>query len=310
MCRLANQFYRFFMLAAVTLLLPVVPSALAATTPEQVQDFVHQVYIEGVPYTEASQLSADVALPVLEEILNNPREEDYWANVVVTIGMIGSDQGAKVLTDFITRKEAQGKLTRAQTVAKTSAVMSLGYIVNKTGNRTALDFLMKSTDPQTWNKRKLAWTGEFHTNETERDKQLASIAVLGLGVSGNSVAAKFLESLKAQPTTPHLRALKMAIPEIEHIAEEALKTNRAISTGGIHNYYKKIQPKHAPNEGRLDVKPRAEHEMVKPPFAGELIKKAEPGEVLRQPQLGEVVSPARTGEILKPTEKGEQINVQ
>ncbi len=310
MYRLAKNFQNFFLLASVTLLLPIAQPAAAATTPEQVKEFVHQVYIEGVPYAEASQLSADVALPILTEILNNPHEEEYWANATVIVGMIGNDQGVKLLTDFITRKEAKGKLTRAKTVAKTSAVMSLGYIVNKTGNRTALDFLMKGADPQTWNKRNLAWTGEFHTNKTDRDKQLASMAVLGLGVSGNADAAKFLESLKAAPTTPKMRTLKKSMPDIDTIAAEALKTNRAISTEGIHNYYLKIQPKHAPDKGRSDVNPRTELEMVKPPVAGELIKKPEPGEVLRQPQMGEVVSPARTGEILKPTKTGERINIQ
>lgn len=251
MYRLAKKFQQSFLLAAVTLLLPVAqPAAAAETTPEQVKEFVHQVYIEGVPYAEASQLSADVALPILKEILNNPHEEEYWANAVVTVGMIGNDQGVKLLTDFVVRKKAKGKLTRAQTVAKTSAVMSLGYIVNKTGNRLALDFLMKGAYPQTWSKRNLAWIGEFHTNKAERDKHLASMAVLGLGVSGNTDAAKFLKSLVAVPTTPQMRTLKKSMPDIDTIAMESLKANRAISTDGIHNYYLKIQPKHVPDEAR------------------------------------------------------------
>lgn len=293
----------------MNLLLPITQSA-AATTSEQVKEFVHQVYIEGVPYSEASQLSADIALPILKEIINNPKEEDYWANAVVTIGMIGNDQGVKLLTDFINRKEAIGKLTRMQTVAKTSAVMSLGYIVNKTGNRTALDFLIKGTDPQTWDKQNLAWTSEFYTNIKERDKHLASMSVLGLGVSGNTDGANFLESLKAAPATSQLHTIKEAIPNIDQIAEEALETNRAIAIEGINNYYLKIQPKNVPEERQVKVKPRSQLEMVKPPVPGELIKKPEPGQVLRELQPGEVVSPAKKGEILKPTQKGEIIKLQ
>lgn len=309
MHRLAKKFQRFSLFAVVILLLPIAEPA-KATTPEQVRQFVRQVYIEGVPYAEASQLSANIALPVLKNILNDPREEEYWANAVITVGMIGSDQGAKLLMDFINRKEAKDKLTRPQTVAKTSAVISLGYIVNKTGNRTALDFLMKGANPQTWSKRNLAWLGEFQTSKSERDKQLASMAVLGLGVSGNADAAKFLETLKAAPTTPQMRTLKQSVPDIDVIAAESLETNRAISKDGIRNYYSKIQPKLAPNESRLDVTPPGQRDVVKPPVAGEITRKHEAGEVLRQPQVGETISPAKTGEILRPMAPGERINIR
>jgi hypothetical protein len=127
----------FYLLAILLMLSPVARDAAAATTPEQVKEFIHNVYIEGVPYDQASQLAPEIALPVLKQVLADPHEDEYWANAVVTIGMIGHDQGTELLTEFITRREAESKLNRAQTVAKTSAVMALGYIVNKTGNRKA-----------------------------------------------------------------------------------------------------------------------------------------------------------------------------
>lgn len=303
---LIKKFQKYFFLATIPLLLPI-SQTVAATTPEQIKEFVYQMYIEGVPYTEASQLPAEAALPVLKEILNNPQDEEYWANAAVTIGMIGNDQGVKLLTDFIARKEAKDKLSRAQTVAKSSAVMSLGYILNKTGNRAALDFLVKGADPQTWSKRGIPWIGQFHSNTGERNIQLANMALLGLGVSGNPDAAKFLESLTAAPTTPQMKTLKESMPDIDTIARESFKANRAISTEGIHNYYMKIQPKHAPTEGRQDSNTRSDLDMVMPITSGELIKKPQPGEVLRKPQIGEVISPAKKGEILKPAVPGEKI---
>ena len=228
----------FSLLAVVVSLLSPTHDAAASTTPEQVMEFVHAVYIEGVPYEQASQLAPDVALPILKQVLRDPREEEFWANAAVTIGMIGHDQGVDLLMEFITRSEAKSKLSRAQTVAKTSAVMALGYIVNKTGNRKALDFLKTSVDPQTWRKRSLAWTGAFHGTGKERDKQLAVMAVLGLGVSGNPEAAQTLRSLGETPKTPQMRALKKALPEVGNVAGEALKANSVIASKGIQSYYR------------------------------------------------------------------------
>jgi len=240
---------RIIMISLVLVLPLLTPAFVAAatTTTKQVEDFVRAVYIEGVPYEQASQLAPEVALPILKQFLNTPAEERYWANTAVTIGMIGHDQGTNLLIDFITRREAKNKLNRDQTVAKTSAVMALGYIVNKTGNRKALDFLKSSIDPQAWRKRNLKWTGEFHRTVTERNNQLAMMAVLGLGVSGNSEAAQTLRSIKESPKTKQMSAIREALPEINSVAEEALKANESISREGIQRYYLKVQPKYVPD---------------------------------------------------------------
>jgi hypothetical protein len=282
-------------------------NAAAATTPEQVREFVRAVYIEGVPYEQASQLAPEVALPILEQVLRDPADEQYWANAAVTIGMIGHDQGVELLIRFITRGEARAKLSRDQTLAKTSAVMALGYIVNKAGNRKALDFLKTSIDPQGWSKRNLKWTGEFHRTNLERDKQLATMSVLGLGVSGNPDAARTLQSLREKPKTRNLRALKKTMPDLSIIADEALKANDAISREGLQNYYIKTQPKLSPIEGGINIRSTPEIEVVKAPVAGEVIKEPQPGEVLRNPQLGEVLSPPKAGEVVRPLQKGETL---
>lgn len=299
---------RLFTLLALSLVL-FLPTreAAAITTPEQVKEFVQAIYIEGVPYDQASQLDPDIALPVLKQVLANPREEDSWANAAVTIGMIGNDQGVDLLVQFITRREAKQKLSRAQTVAKTSAVMALGYIVNKTGNRKALDFLKTGADPQAWRKRNLAWTGVFHRTVAERDNQLTVMAVLGLGVSGNPEAAQTLRSLKEPPITPKLRALRNALPDINTVTDEALKANSEISSEGMNNYYLKNKPKNSPDEGRREVTPRREINVLKAPVTGEVIQQPRTGEVLKQPQLGEVLAPPKAGKVLRQPQKGEVI---
>lgn len=280
-------------------------TAEATTTPERVKDFVHAVYIEGVPYEEAAQLDPEVALPILKEVLNDSREEEFWANAAVTIGMIGDDRGADLLLDFISRKEPKAKLSRPKTVAKNSAVMALGYIVNKTGNRKALDFLKARVDPKAW--AKLPWVGAFQRTHDERDNQLATMAVLGLGLSGNPEAREKLKSLKETPKTPQMRELRKVLPGVGTSAEEALKAHGVISNKGLENYYLQYRPKHSADEERTEIRPSSEMEMVKPPVTGEVLREPQAGEVLKEPQLGEVLSPPKAGKLLRPLQKGEVI---
>lgn len=298
-----GRIQRGYVLALILVLLPLPSYAIAATTPEQVKSFVRQVYFEGVPYEEASQLSWDIALPVLQGVLNNPSDAQYWANAVVTIGMIGDDQGAKLLMEFIERDEAKAKLNRAQTVAKTSAVMALGYIVNKTGNEAALAFLTNGVEPNAWQKRGIGWTGSFHRNVTERDSQLASMAVLGLGVSGNAEAAQALLALK-QGTRG-----TQAVPGISSLAEEALTANEEISTAGLRGYYRKMKDERASVDVTSEAGSRAKSGIVKPNTLGEVLREPQAGEQLRSPQPGEIIAPAKTGEILKPLQEGQTIKV-
>src|SRR5262245_21223669 len=104
------------------------------TRPDAIKKFVNEVYIEGVPYEQVVNLSPDAAIPILLEMLNDPRESEHWPNIVVTLGMIGDERAVKPLIAFIGRRESEEQLSRAESVAKTSAVMALGYVVNRTSN--------------------------------------------------------------------------------------------------------------------------------------------------------------------------------
>lgn len=263
-------------------------SAAAVEVPKtasQVEQFVSAIWIEGVPYEVASRISPEVALPVLKKILSDPAASAYWANAAVTAGMIGDERSADLLIDFILRGEAKGKLDSDQTRAKTSAVMSLGYVVNKSGSRKALDFLSAGTDPKYWTGRKVGWTGAHLPTAKERDSQLATMAVLGLGVSGNAEAAKVLRSLAAR---------KSAAPELENAVRDALWANEAIYKEGLRDYYRSRMK--APEQDLEMTQPD------RPPVKGEILREAQPGEVVRQSAPGEIVAEPRTGEVLrKPT---------
>jgi hypothetical protein len=139
------------------------------TRPAAIQEFVRQVYIEGVPYEKVVGLSRDAAIPVLLPMLNDPREDEHWPNIVVTLGMLGDDRAVAPLVAFITRRESDLQLSRSQSIAKTSAVMALGYVVNRTGNREALKYLEEGIYPEAWEARNVLWKSSFFPSDAERN---------------------------------------------------------------------------------------------------------------------------------------------
>jgi hypothetical protein len=119
-----------------------------ASSLMDIRDFVRQVFIHGVPYEEATKYDSSV-VPTLLDMLNDPAEEAYWPNIVVVLGMIGDERAVDPLISFI-EADDQGDLSREHYAAKTSALMALGYLIDKSGNQKALDYLIDSLAPDTW----------------------------------------------------------------------------------------------------------------------------------------------------------------
>ncbi|MGH7166213.1 MAG: hypothetical protein ACREIS_11890, partial [Nitrospiraceae bacterium] len=63
----------------------------ASASALPIQDFARQTFIHGVPYEGASRYDGS-AVPVLLHMLEDPKEEPYWANIVITLGMIGDER--------------------------------------------------------------------------------------------------------------------------------------------------------------------------------------------------------------------------
>jgi len=96
----------------------------AGQEPMGIKEFVRQFYIYGVPYERASRYDASVA-PTLLEMLKDPREQDHWSNIVVTLGMIGDKSTVEPMIAFI-ESSREGTLNRSQRRAKTAAIISFG----------------------------------------------------------------------------------------------------------------------------------------------------------------------------------------
>jgi predicted alpha/beta hydrolase len=202
-----------------------------------VKDFVRQIFIEGVPYDVANKYgSSDV--PTLLEMLNDAAQERYWPNIVVVLGIIGDDSVVAPLISFIEADAIERALTDEHYRAKTSALMSLGYVINKTGNQQALNYLKESLDPQIWAVRGVGGRAPFQASTAERNTDLSKHALLGLALSGHPAAAEALRSMKRPAQTSSQQAFQV---QMDDLISEALKENQKIANQGLADYYRNAQ---------------------------------------------------------------------
>jgi hypothetical protein len=203
----------------------------------EIDDFVRQVFIHGVPYEEASRYDSSV-VPTLLEMLNNPAEEAHWPNIVVVLGMIGDERAVDPLISFI-EADYSGDLSTELYRAKTAALMALGYIINKTGNRKALSYLMSSLHPETWGARDVVGIAPFQGDTAERNTDFSKHAILGLALSGHPEAARALHSLQQPASTETQRAFQAQAGDL---VAEALEEHAKIAQGGLASYYREPPP--------------------------------------------------------------------
>ncbi len=187
-----------------------------------IKEFVQGDYIHGVPYEEASRYDASV-VPTLLRMLKDPKEQEQWSNIVVTLGMIGDESAVEPMIEFIERDEG-GTLNRSQRSAKTAAIMALGYLVNKSGSPKALDYLTTILDPQKRAKEDPATTDLFAAATAERGKDLSKYAVMGLALSGHPKAAEALKSFESS-----LKSIEKPLKSIEH----SLRTSNLVSSSNL-----------------------------------------------------------------------------
>ncbi len=211
------------------LLLAGLPTTTAAQEMD-IQDFVHQIYIEGIPY-EAANVYDSTAVPTLMEMLADTTEAPYWANIAVTLCIIGDPSYVDPLLDFI--KADEGTLSDDIYRAKSSAVMALGYLINKTGDEKALNYLIESIDPGAWAQREVQYVGPYQASTEARDLNLSTMAMLGLALSGRPEALEALGSV----TVPE----GVVDDPLAAVAAAAREAHQQIATDGLAEYYRKAR---------------------------------------------------------------------
>lgn len=206
---------------------------LAANVSAQemdIRDFVHTIYIEGMPYDAANAYTSEV-VPTLLEMLQDENEAPYWANIAVTLCIIGDESAVDSLINFI-EEDVEGEVSDSLYRAKSSAVMALGYLINKSGNQRALDYLLESVDPDTWGQRDIQWRAPVQASTEARNVDLSSMAILGLALSGRPEAASALNAVP-QPKFMGVQ------PGVSGLIEAARETHQTVSEEGLSEYYRK-----------------------------------------------------------------------
>lgn len=215
------MFRRTLLLAIATVL-----TTIPAQAQRAVEKFVRQTFIHGVPYNEASRFGSE-DIPILLSMLENPNEEPYWVNIVAVLGNIGGEAAATSLISFI-EDGPKGALSHFSYKAKSGAIMSLGYVVNKAKDRRALEYLKEGLEMETWVKRRLPWRAVHFSSPAEQRAQLVKLSLMGLGLAGTVESAAAINAFKQKegPSSPYASTI-----------EQVLQAHAQISAKGLTGYY-------------------------------------------------------------------------
>lgn len=254
---------------------------------QDIVEFVRQTFIHGVPYEQASKYDASV-VPMLLRMLSDPKEESHWPNIVVTLGIIGEEKSSQSLINFLTVGE--GRLSHSQYIAKSSVLMALGYLINKTGSERSLAYLKESLDPDVWARRNVRWVSPYHTTRAERDLQLSTMAVMGLALSGHSSARGWLLDLQKPATSEVAKKFRAAVADVVALA---LRDHEIIAKEGLLSYYRKSRTPSETPRPRYETTPivSAPTDIItgreKPPqiITGRYAPLSVPGPAMQKPEL-------------------------
>jgi len=101
--------------------------------PKDIRRFVRQHFIEGIPHEAAASYKPKDA-DVLLKMLADPKEdEEFLPEIVTTLCYIGSEKAVEPLIQFVKGLMA----SEPAFTAKNAALIHLGDLINKTGNKTA-----------------------------------------------------------------------------------------------------------------------------------------------------------------------------
>jgi hypothetical protein len=205
--------------------------------PKDVREFVSQHWFEGVPYQAASQYTEEDARRLVEWLVNEPeKHEEFLPEIVTTLCFIGSDVAVKPLIDFV--ESPRGG--RAVFNAKNAALIHLGDLINKSGNRAALDYLtLIATDMSTArvladaqvsvSSAEAAVAGATAPTAETLAAELAVSATFGLALAGTSGAEKAINRLKDDSN---------AFASVNQAAAEAAEVSRTVRAQGQKEYYR------------------------------------------------------------------------
>ena len=154
----------------------------------------------------------------------------------MTLGIIGDERAVEPMLEVL--ETAGDQLKPEDFASKSSVLMSLGYLINKSHNQKALAYLQSHATPEGWRGSQLTTAEGLQASTDERSQQLSTLAVIGLALSGHPDAKTTLESLgesvKAMGTTTFAR-------QMSSVVDEAMKAHEVIAIDGLAAYYRKTK---------------------------------------------------------------------
>ncbi|HEY0680205.1 MAG TPA: hypothetical protein VGD17_18095 [Chitinophagaceae bacterium] len=172
-------------------------SGSGQTAPQvPVKEFVTKLYIHGLPYDQAKAYGK----PAVSELLTLLRDqtlEEYWPNIVLTLGYIGDPSAVKPLMDFMENSSGEVSIHRFRAILR--IFQALGHI-SQTGNKESIMHLNDYTSLNSWKTRELKFKFNQYSQEN-LSEVLARQAIVGLGISGLPEANEKLKGIKNRKDT-------------------------------------------------------------------------------------------------------------
>ncbi len=197
--------------------------------PRNVADFVHKFYRSGIPYEQAQRYGEESTAALLS-MLNDPKEEVYWTNIILTLGMIGDERVIEPLISFLEFDHPSTSVSVYR--AKLSVLTALGYAANRSKSPRPLEYLKASTHPAKWDAFKINILKAGGLTAEQSTTQLITQAIIGLALSGKSEARESLQRLKEAQSENLMRNTAELLPMLE----EAIEANTKIAKDGLAAY--------------------------------------------------------------------------
>jgi hypothetical protein len=208
-----------------------------------VEEFVTQIYFEGLPLDKAAEYGNEAVQPLLG-ILADPSMVRYHENAALTLGMIGKEEAVEPLIAYV-RRGPEGSATRgaeattdgasrAAYKGRVGAIIGLGYLANRADSEEAIDFLIEQSRPEAWRGNTLERlpTGEAPAAGAAED--LSKYAIIALGFSADQRAAERLRSLASEGTRAGESAF---LAQAKDVIGQSLQILDEVSKKGLVGYY-------------------------------------------------------------------------
>jgi hypothetical protein len=202
-----------------------------------IREFVRRIYPDSMPIDEMMQYGPE-DVPALVAMLDDPRERGAWPMITSVLGVIGDDRAAEALMTFVT-KPRSGFLRGGTRRSIGSGIVALGYLVERSGNRKALDFLIRGSEPAFWDAQPgMRWRSSTAPTRTARNRRMASFAVMGLGLSGHREAWEALQTRWDAMDRGADDAPADEVATMKELVEQSMGDHKRVSRVGLRGYYR------------------------------------------------------------------------